>query len=81
MRVLYVATDLRDADILRQEVRRVENTLTLDICAGLSELRARPDQPSSYDVLLMDCGLSEPEQLQLIHYVRVRKLGMPVVAL
>ncbi len=81
MRVLYVATDLRDADILRQEVRRVENTLTLDICAGLSELRARPDQPSSYDVLLMDCGLSEPEQLQLIHYVRVRQLGMPVVAL
>jgi PAS domain S-box-containing protein len=80
MRVLYVATDLRDADILRQEVRRVESSLTLDICAGLSELRARPDQPSSYDVLLMDCGLSEPEQLQLIHYVRVRQLGMPVVA-
>jgi PAS domain-containing protein len=81
MRVLYVATDLRDADILRQEVRRVEPGLTLDICAGLSELRARPDQPSNYDVLLMDCGLAEPEQLQLIHYVRVRQLGMPVVAL
>src|SRR5262249_4371331 len=80
MRVLYVATDLRDADILRQEVRRVEPGLTLDICAGLSELRARPDQPTAYDVLLMDCGLAEPEQLQLIHYVRVRQLGMPVVA-
>jgi PAS domain S-box-containing protein len=80
MRVLYVATDLRDADILRQEVRRVEPGLTLDICAGLSELRARPDQPSAYDVLLMDCALAEPEQLQLIHYVRVRQLGMPVVA-
>src|SRR5690242_7561993 len=81
MRVLYVATDLRDADILRQEVRRVEPGLTLDICAGLSELRARPEQPSNYDVLLMDCGLAESEQLQLIHYVRVRQLGMPVVAL
>jgi PAS domain S-box-containing protein len=80
MRVLYVATDLRDADILRQEVRRVEPGLTLDICAGLNELRARPEQPSNYDVLLMDCGLAEPEQLQLIHYVRVRQLGMPVVA-
>jgi PAS domain S-box-containing protein len=80
MRVLYVATDLRDADILRQEVRRVEPGLTLDICAGLNELRARPEQPSNYDILLMDCGLAEPEQLQLIHYVRVRQLGMPVVA-
>ena len=79
MRVLYVATDLRDADILHQEVRRVAPGLSMEICAGLSELRARPDQSPAPDVLLMDCSLSEAEQLQLIHYARVRQLGVPVV--
>jgi PAS domain S-box-containing protein len=79
MRVLYVATDLRDADVLAQEVRRVAPSLSLEICAGLSELRARPESSPTPDVLLMDCSLTEAEQLQLIHYARVRQLGVPVV--
>lgn len=53
----------------------------MEICAGLSELRARADQATPPDVLLMDCGLSEAEQLQLIHYARVRQLGVPIVGL
>ena len=79
MHVLYVATDVRDADVLSQEVRRVAPSLSMEICAGLSELRARSDQATPPDVLLMDCGLSEAEQLQLIHYARVRQLGVPIV--
>jgi PAS domain-containing protein len=79
MHVLYVATDVRDADVLSQEVRRVAPSLSMEICAGLSELRARADQATPPDVLLMDCGLSEAEQLQLIHYARVRQLGVPIV--
>ena len=54
-------------------------SLSMEICAGLSELRARADQATPPDVLLMDCGLSEAEQLQLIHYARVRQLGVPIV--
>lgn len=79
MHVLYVATDVRDADVLQQEVRRVAPSLSMEICAGLSELRARADQATPPDVLLMDCGLTEAEQLQLIHYARVRQLGVPIV--
>src|SRR4029453_15436463 len=79
MHVLYVATDVRDADVLSQEVRRVAPSLSMEICAGLSELRARSDQATPPDVLLMDCGLREAEQLQLIHYARVRQLGVPIV--
>lgn len=81
MRVLYVATDLRDADILKQEVRRASPELTFDLCVGLAALRQRQDQPSSYDILLMDCALPEAEQLQLIHHIRVRQLALPIVAL
>ena len=81
MHVLYVATDVRDADVLQQEVRRVAPSLSMEICAGLSELRARADQATPPDVLLMDCSLTEAEQLQLIHYARVRQLGVPIVGL
>lgn len=80
MRVLYVATDLRDADILQQEVRRATPDLAIDICAGVAALRARQDH-SSYDIILMDGGLPEAEQLQLIHYVRVRQLALPIIVL
>jgi PAS domain S-box-containing protein len=79
MHVLYVATDVRDADVLQQEVRRVAPSLSMEICAGLSELRARAEQATPPDVLLMDCSLTEAEQLQLIHYARVRQLGVPIV--
>jgi PAS domain S-box-containing protein len=80
MRVLYVAIDLRDADILQQEVRRATPDLAIDICAGLAALRARQDH-ASYDIILMDGGLPEAEQLQLIHYVRVRQLALPIIVL
>jgi len=57
----------------------VAPSLSMEICAGLSELRARAEQATSPDVLLMDCSLTEAEQLQLIHYARVRQLGVPIV--
>ncbi len=80
MRVLYVATDLRDADVLQQEVRRGSPTLTFDVCAGVAELQNWTERQPPYDVLLMDASLSEPEQLQLIHFVRSRHLPLPIVA-
>ena len=42
MRALYVATDLRDADVLQQEVRRAAPKLTFDVCSGTIEARSAP---------------------------------------
>ena len=54
MRVLYVATDLRDADILQQEVRRAAPKLTFDVCSGTIEARARTEGALNYDVMILD---------------------------
>ena len=48
MRALYVATDLRDADILQQEVRRAAPKLTLDVCSGTAEARSRTEGMLDY---------------------------------
>jgi PAS domain S-box-containing protein len=81
MRALYVATDLRDADALQQEVRRAAPKLTFDVCSGTAEARPRIVAPARYDVMILDSSLPEPEQQQLIEYVRSRQIPLPIVIL
>jgi PAS domain S-box-containing protein len=81
MRALYVATDLRDADVLQQEVRRAAPKLTFDVCSGTQEARARVEGTLAYDVMILDSSLPEHEQQQLIEFVRSRQIPLPIVIL
>ena len=81
MRALYVATDLRDADVLQQEVRRAAPKLTFDVCSGTAEARARTEGALNYDVMILDSSLPEQEQQQLIEHVRSRQIPLPIVIL
>jgi PAS domain S-box-containing protein len=81
MRALYVATDLRDADVLQQEVRRAAPKLTFDVCSGTAEARTRTEGALSYDVMILDSSLPEHEQQQLIEHVRSRQIPLPIVIL
>src|SRR6187549_270193 len=81
MRALYVATDLRDADVLQQEVRRAAPKLTFDVCSGTSEARSRIEGALNYDVMILDSSLPEQEQQQLIEFVRSRHIPLPIVIL
>src|SRR5215204_1597455 len=81
MRALYVATDLRDADVLQQEVRRAAPKLTFDVCSGTAEARSRTEGTLNYDVMILDSSLPEQEQQQLIEHVRSRQIPLPIVIL
>jgi PAS domain S-box-containing protein len=81
MRALYVATDLRDADILQQEVRRAAPKLTFDVCSGTAEARPRVGGAQAYDAMILDSSLPEHEQQQLIEFVRSRQIPLPIVIL
>jgi PAS domain S-box-containing protein len=81
MRALYVATDLRDADVLQQEVRRAAPKLTFDVCSGTAEARPRVAGAQPYDAMILDSSLPEHEQQQLIEYVRSRHIPLPIVIL
>ncbi len=81
MRALYVATDLRDADVLQQEVRRAAPKLTFDVCSGTAEARTRTEGTLGYDVMILDSSLPEQEQQQLIEHVRSRQIPLPIVIL
>jgi PAS domain S-box-containing protein len=81
MRALYVATDLRDADVLQQEVRRAAPKLTFDVCSGTTEARARIEGALNYDVMILDSSLPEQEQQQLIEHIRARQIPLPIVIL
>jgi PAS domain S-box-containing protein len=81
MRALYVATDLRDADVLQQEVRRAAPKLTFEVCSGTAEARTRTEGALNYDVMILDSSLPEQEQQQLIEYVRSRQIPLPIVIL
>jgi PAS domain S-box-containing protein len=81
MRALYVATDLRDADVLQQEVRRAAPKLTFDVCSGTTEARARIEGTLSTDVMILDSSLPEHEQQQMIEHVRSRQIPLPIVIL
>jgi PAS domain S-box-containing protein len=81
MRALYVATDLRDADILQQEVRRAAPKLTFDVCSGTAEARSRTEDSLGYDVMILDSSMPEHEQQQLIEHVRSRQIPLPIVIL
>ena len=81
MRALYVATDLRDADILQQEVRRAAPKLTFDVCSGTAEARSRIEGTQSIDVMILDSSLPEHEQQQMIEHVRSRQIPLPIVIL
>ena len=81
MRALYVATDLRDADVLQQEVRRAAPKLTFEVCSGTAEARPRVEGTLSYDVMILDSSLPEQEQQQLIEFVRSRQIPLPIVLL
>jgi CheY-like chemotaxis protein len=81
MRVLYVATDLRDADVLQQEVRRAAPKLVLDVCPGAAEARARSERSLSYDVMLLDSSVTEGDQIALIQHVRTRQIPLPIALL
>ena len=81
MRALYVATDLRDADVLQQEVRRAAPKLTFDVCSGTVEARARTEGALNYDVMILDSSLPEQEQQQLIEHIRSRQIPLPIVIL
>ena len=77
MRALYVATDLRDADALQQEVRRAAPKLTFDVCSGTAEARSRIEGTVTYDVIILDSSLPEQDQQQLIEQVRSRQIPPP----
>ena len=81
MRALYVATDLRDADVLQQEVRRAAPKLTFDVCSGTAEARTRIEGTLNYDVMILDSSLPEQDQQQLIEHVRSRQIPLPIVIL
>jgi PAS domain S-box-containing protein len=81
MRALYVATDLRDADVLQQEVRRAAPKLTFDVCSGTAEARTRTEGTLNYDVMILDSSLPEQDQQQLIEHVRSRQIPLPIVIL
>src|SRR3954447_1273409 len=81
MRALYVATDLRDADVLQQEVRRAAPKLTFDVCSGTVEARSRIEGTLNYDVMILDSSLPEQDQQQLIEHVRSRQIPLPIVIL
>jgi PAS domain S-box-containing protein len=81
MRALYVATDLRDADVLQQEVRRAAPKLTFDVCSGTAEARPRIEGQLAYDVMILDSSLPEHEQQQTIEHVRSRQIPLPIVIL
>jgi PAS domain S-box-containing protein len=81
MRVLYVATDLRDADILQQEVKRAAPKLVLDVCAGATEARARAEKSLGYDAMLLDSSVAEADQLALIQHVRAKQIPLPIALL
>lgn len=81
MRALYVATDLRDADVLQQEVRRAAPKLTFDVCSGTAEARQRVGAAQAYDAMILDSSLPEHEQQQLIEFVRARQIPLPIVIL
>jgi PAS domain S-box-containing protein len=81
MRALYVATDLRDADVLQQEVRRAAPKLTFDVCSGTAEARTRTEGTLNYDVMILDSSLPEHEQQQLIEHIRSRQIPLPIVIL
>jgi PAS domain S-box-containing protein len=81
MRALYVATDLRDADVLQQEVRRAAPKLTFDVCSGTVEARSRVEGSLTYDAMILDSSLPEHEQQQLIEHVRSRQIPLPIVIL
>jgi PAS domain S-box-containing protein len=81
MRALYVATDLRDADVLQQEVRRAAPKLTFDVCSGTGEARSRTEGQLAYDVMILDSSLPEQEQQQLIEHIRSHQIPLPIVIL
>lgn len=81
MRALYVATDLRDADVLQQEVRRAAPKLTFDVCSGTAEARSRIEGALATDVMILDSSLPEHEQQQMIEHVRSRQIPLPIVIL
>jgi PAS domain S-box-containing protein len=81
MRVLFVATDLREADILQQEVRKVAPKLAFEVCSGTAEARGRIDKALAHDVMLLDSSLPDQEQLLLVQHIRAKQLPLPVVVL
>jgi PAS domain S-box-containing protein len=81
MRVLYVATDLREADALQQEVKKAAPKLAFEVCSGTAEARTRVEKTPAYDAMLLDNSLPENEQLQIVQHIRSKQLPLPVVAL
>ncbi|MGA2615141.1 MAG: response regulator [Spirochaetia bacterium] len=85
MRVMYVADDPLDVELLSQALQEAEPGVQIDTAGSLADARtmleaADPDY-SPYDVLLADVGLPDGSGLSLVPLVRDRHLPIAVVVL
>jgi PAS domain S-box-containing protein len=83
MRILHVEEEHRDAELVRQRLRRAGADLELTAAATVSEARARLDGVGALlpDVVLVAARLPDGDGLSLVRHVRGRALPVVVVVI
>jgi diguanylate cyclase (GGDEF)-like protein/PAS domain S-box-containing protein len=81
MRVLHVEDNATDADLARRELIRQAPDLELSRAATLAEAKARLKSAPALDAALVDIKLPDGSGLELLAWIRERRLPTAVVIL
>lgn len=81
MRVLHVEDNLVDADLARRSLARRAPDILLEQVATMAQAMQLLSQPENYDLALIDLKLPDCSGLELLTWIRERKLPLAVVML
>lgn len=79
MRVLYIEDSTSDATITHRMLARTAPEIELTVATSLAEGMGCLERPDHFDVLLIDLNLADGCSLEILDYVRERKLLLAVV--
>jgi DNA-binding NarL/FixJ family response regulator len=80
MKILLVSKDLREADFLDHEVKRILPAVHFDVQHDLQNVEKLQEQ-GHYDALLLDASIPRTQSLQIIAALREHDLQLPVLVL
>lgn len=81
MRVLHVEDDPQDAELIRHLLAQQAPDMVLDHTGTLSGAKNRLSGPGSYELALVDLKLPDGNGLDLVAFIRERRLPIAVVVL
>ncbi|AHF02891.1 diguanylate cyclase [Marichromatium purpuratum 984] len=81
MDILYVEDDVTDLELTRQQLACTAPQVGVDHAATLAEARERLYHPERYQLVLLDLGLPDGSGLELLDWIRERRLPLAVVVL